>query len=460
MRSEDPLNSPVGRTIGSYLVESQVGAGGMGEVYRARDTRLDRLVAIKLLPMAVTSDPERFRRFHVEARAASSLNHPHILVVHDIGEIDGRPFIVTELVAGQTLREKMEERSIAVREAIDIGTQVASALAAAHGRGIVHRDIKPENIMVRPDGDLKVLDFGLAKLSMMEDDGERATLSTDPGLIMGTPEYMSPEQAAGEEVDFRSDQFAFGVVMYELLSGRRPFQRRSAILSAAAVITDKPEPLARLRPDLPPPLWWAIERCLSKRKDERYKTTDELHRDLATIQGRISDVRSPAAVLPPANLPAAATSLVGRDADAAAVQALLERADVRWVTLTGPGGVGKTRLASHVARTMSDAFAGATYFVPLAGVADADHLVSSLVLMLDVHPGAGETPWTAVTRHLRALDAPLLLILDNFEHVATAAVEVAALVDALREGQDSGVEPGPPEHQRRARVPSVAARDS
>ena len=429
MRSEDPLNSPVGRTIGSYLVESHVGAGGMGEVYRARDTRLDRLVAIKLLPMAVTTDPERFRRFHVEARAASSLNHPHILVVHDIGEIDGRPFIVTELVAGETLRQKMDGKSIAVREAIDIGTQVASALAAAHGRGIVHRDIKPENIMVRPDGYVKVLDFGLAKLSMVEDDGERATLSTDPGLIMGTPEYMSPEQAAGEEVDFRSDQFAFGVVMYELLSGRRPFQRRSAILSAAAVITDTPEPLARLRPDLPPPLWWAIERCLSKRKDERYTTTDELHRDLAMIQGRISDVRSPAAVLPPANLPAAATSLVGRDEDAAAVQALLERADVRWVTLTGPGGVGKTRLASHVARTMSDAFAGATYFVPLAGVADADHLVSGLVLMLDVHPGAGETPWAAVTRHLRALGAPLLLILDNFEHVATAAVEVAALID-------------------------------
>ena len=429
MKPEDPTNNPVGRTFGSYLVESQVGAGGMGEVYRARDTRLDRLVAIKLLPMAVASDPERFRRFHVEARAASSLNHPHILVVHDIGESEGRPFIVTELVAGETLRQRMDGRSIAVREAIDIGTQVASALAAAHGRGIVHRDIKPENIMVRPDGYLKVLDFGLAKLSLLEDDGERATLSTDPGLIMGTPEYMSPEQAAGEEVDFRSDQFAFGVVMYELLSGRRPFQRRSAILSAAAVITDTPEPLARLRPDLPPPLWWAIERCLSKRKDDRYKTTDELHRDLATIQGRISDVRAPSAVLPPANLPAAATNLVGRDRDAAAVQALLARADVRWVTLTGPGGVGKTRLATHVARTMTDAFAGATYFVPLAGVADADHLVSSLALMLDVHPGAGETPWTAVARHLRALAVPVLLILDNFEHIATAAVEVATLVE-------------------------------
>ena len=226
MKSEDPLNNPVGRTFGSYLVESQVGAGGMGEVYRARDTRLDRLVAIKLLPIAVASDPERFRRFHVEARAASSLNHPHILVVHDIGESEGRPFIVTELVAGETLRQKMDGRSIAVREAIDIGTQVASALAAAHGRGIVHRDIKPENIMVRPDGYLKVLDFGLAKLSSSKTTGSGRRSAPIPGSSWARPSTCRRSRRPGEEVDFRSDQFAFGVVMYELLSGRRPFQRR------------------------------------------------------------------------------------------------------------------------------------------------------------------------------------------------------------------------------------------
>ena len=432
----------------------------MGEVYRARDTRLDRLVAIKLLPMAVASDPERFRRFHVEARAASSLNHPHILVVHDIGESEGRPFIVTELVAGETLRQKMDGRSIAVREAIDIGTQVASALAAAHGRGIVHRDIKPENIMVRPDGYLKVLDFGLAKLSLLEDDGERATLSTDPGLIMGTPEYMSPEQAAGEEVDFRSDQFAFGVVMYELLSGRRPFQRRSAILSAAAVITDTPEPLARLRPDLPPPLWWAIERCLSKRKDDRYKTTDELHRDLATVQGRISDVRSPAAVLPPANLPAAATSLVGRDADAAAVQALLERADVRWVTLTGPGGVGKTRLAAHVARTIERRVRGRDLFRSARRCgrrrpsrveprADARCPPERGRDALDGGDAAPARARCAVAPHPRQLRA----------HCHRCRGSGGAH-RTLRAREDPGVEPRAPERQRRARVPRVPSGDS
>jgi len=423
----DSAGGPVGRTVGNYAIEARLGAGGMGEVFRARDLRLDRAVAIKLLPADV-SDPERLRRFQLEARAASALNHPHILVIHDVGDLDGRPFIVTELVEGQTLRGKIAGQPVSVREAIDIGVQVANALAAAHASGIVHRDIKPENIMIRPDGVLKVLDFGLAKLPLRGSVQDATTLATSPGALMGTPEYMSPEQASGQPVDHRSDQFAFGIVMYELLSGHRPFRRGSAIQTAAAVITESPEPLARLCADLPPPLWWAIERCLAKRKEDRYASTDQLYRDLLNIQTRLSDLHLPASSQPASNVPVAPSSLIGRDADAAAVRALLERPEVRWVTLTGPGGVGKTRMAVHVARELNEHFSRATYFIPMARFLDPDQLISSLSLMFEVRPTGGETPLDALIRHLRALGAPLLLVLDNFEHVATAAVPMAELL--------------------------------
>jgi predicted ATPase len=430
MSSSDPeFDEPIGRTVGNYCFEARIGAGGMGDVYRARDIRLGRSVAIKLLPGRMARDAERFERFQTEARAASSLNHPHILVVHDVGDVDGRPFIVTELVEGRTLRDVMEERPIGVREAIQVATQIAGALAAAHTRGIVHRDIKPENIMVRPDGYLKVVDFGLAKFSVASASGDDTRMLTNAGVLMGTPEYMSPEQASGQAVDFRSDQFSLAVLLYELLAGRRPFRRESLVQTAAAVITDVPEPLARVRPDLPPPLWWAIERCLEKRKEDRYQSTEELHRELVMIQGRLSDIRPAVTSLPAANLPVPSTSLVGRDAEAAAVRGLLERPDVRWVTLTGPGGVGKTRLAIHVAREMSRAFADATYFVPLAGVADGDQLVSLLLQLFEVRQGGGDDPLIPLTRHLRTSGASVLLVLDNFEHLASAAVRLAPLLE-------------------------------
>jgi len=218
-----------GLTVGSYRIVAWIGAGGMGEVYRAHDTKLDRPVALKLLPPQVAADADRLRRFHTEARAASSLNHPNILVIHDFGDHDARPFIVSELVEGETVRRRLERGPLLVREAVAMSMQIASALAAAHERGIAHRDIKPDNVMVRTDGYVKVLDFGLAKLVASPPD-ETTALRTQPGLAIGTPHYMSPEQAEGKDVDERSDIFSLGVMLYD--AGRTGPLRRSHRRSA------------------------------------------------------------------------------------------------------------------------------------------------------------------------------------------------------------------------------------
>ncbi|MBM2812732.1 MAG: protein kinase, partial [Chloroflexi bacterium] len=217
-----------GPQIAGYELLALIGAGGMGEVYKAHDKNLERPVALKLLPMHLTHDPERLRRFRAEARAASSLNHPHILVVHDFGDFNGRPFMVTEFVEGQTLRQRINADPIVVREAVDITTQVASALAAAHARGIVHRDIKPENVMVRPDGYVKVLDFGLAR-QMMSDGTADTIAATQPGTLVGTLRYMSPEQSRGQPVQAPSDVFSLGLVLFEMVTGRHPFHADSSI---------------------------------------------------------------------------------------------------------------------------------------------------------------------------------------------------------------------------------------
>ena len=424
-----PTSDVLGRTIGTYRVLERIGAGGMGQVYRARDTKLDRFVAIKFLGTFVGRSRDDIERFRAEARAVSSLNHPHILVIHDVGDVDGEPFIVTELVEGTTLRDRVEQR-VAVRQAIDIGRQVASALAAAHARGIVHRDIKPENIMLRPDGYVKVLDFGLAKLSPTEDDAaESDTLGSEHGVVIGTPEYMSPEQAAGRNVDFRTDQFSLGIVLYEMVTGVSPFRRSSRVQTAAAVIADDPPSVARLCPDIPPPLQWAIERCLAKHPHDRFDTTEALQRDLATVHERISDAQEQRVQLPPSNLPMATTPLVGRDAEAAAVHNLLAQPDVRWVTVTGPGGVGKTRLTLHVGREMARHFGGAVYFVPLAQVSEPSLVPSAFAESLDVRASGGESPLEAVHRFVRAIQRPVLLVIDNFEHVAEAALPIAELLE-------------------------------
>jgi eukaryotic-like serine/threonine-protein kinase len=283
-----------GTRLGPYEVVTPLGAGGMGEVYRARDTRLGREVAIKVLPEAVASHPERLKRFEKEARAASALNHPNLVTLHDIGSSGGVEYIAMELVDGRTLREVLTEGTLPVRTLLSIAAQATDGLAKAHGAGIVHRDLKPENVMVTKDGFVKILDFGLAKLTQPEGSSEvtsSPTVSgaTEPGIVMGTAGYMSPEQALGKPVDFRSDQFALGSIVYEMATGKRAFQRGSTPESLSAIIREEPEAIGSLAPLTPTPLRWIVERCLAKSPDDRYASTRDLARDLATLRDRLAE---------------------------------------------------------------------------------------------------------------------------------------------------------------------------
>ena len=284
-----------GTRLGPYEILSPLGSGGMGEVYRARDSRLGRDVAIKVLPAGVASNPDRLKRFEKEARAASALNHPNLVTVHEIGDSGGASYIAMELVDGRTLREILAEGPLTARTLLAIAAQVADGLARAHADGIVHRDLKPENVMVRRDGFVKILDFGLAKLTQPDVSAAEQTHSptvsgaTEPGLVMGTVGYMSPEQALGKPLDLRSDQFSFGSIAYEMATGRRAFSRASVPETLAAIIREEPEPIASLAPLTPAPLRWIVERCLAKNPEDRYASTRDLARDLETLKEHLSE---------------------------------------------------------------------------------------------------------------------------------------------------------------------------
>ena len=292
-----------GARLGSYEIVSPLGAGGMGEVYRARDAKLGREVAIKVLPAAVAQDPARRQRFEQEARSASSLNHPNILTIHDIAEADGALYIAMELVDGRTLRELLASgEPLPTRRLLDLAVQIADGLAKAHGAGIVHRDLKPENLMVSRDGYVKILDFGLAKLTEAAAPQDASVMPTavaaptEPGTVMGTVGYMSPEQASGQPVDFRSDQFSFGSILYEMATGRRAFQRKTGAETLAAIIRDEPEPLAQTAPAAPAPVRWIVERCLAKDPEERYASTKDLARDLKSVRDHLTETSASGAV--------------------------------------------------------------------------------------------------------------------------------------------------------------------
>jgi len=281
----------MGRTLSHYELLEEIGKGGMGVVYRARDTRLDRFVAIKLLPPEQTANPDRKRRFVQEAKAASALNHPNIVTIHEIDADDGADFIVMEHVDGSPLNRLIPEHGLPVVQALSYAVQIADALAAAHAAGIVHRDIKPGNIMVTPAGRVKVLDFGLAKLveqTGSEDATITAEAATRAGVIVGTVAYASPEQIEAKPVDARTDVFSFGAVLYEMLTGRRPFQGESQLSTIAAILRDRPELLAANRAGVPREVSRILERCLEKNRESRYPSAVELRDDLAAVQARLA----------------------------------------------------------------------------------------------------------------------------------------------------------------------------
>jgi Tol biopolymer transport system component len=279
--------------FGPYEILGMLGAGGMGEVYRARDPRLQREVALKILGVEGVFNAERQRRFLQEARSASALNHPNILSVFDIGDEDGRQYIVAELVEGESLRGLLQRGPVPVRKLLDIAIQVAAGLTAAHEAGIVHRDLKPENIMLTLDERVKILDFGLAKprdpVTGSAEEQTRSHLLTTPGMIMGTASYMSPEQARGEELDFRSDQFSFGLILYEMATGKKAFQRDTPVQTLSAIISEDPSPISTHNVKIPAPLRWQIEGCLAKNPRERYGATIDLYHELRNIRDHLSE---------------------------------------------------------------------------------------------------------------------------------------------------------------------------
>ena len=294
------LTLPPGIRLGPYEIVALLGKGGMGEVYRARDQRLGRDVAIKVLPKEFAHEPERLRRFEKEARSASALSDPHIVMVFDVGEADGIRFFASELVEGSNLRQLLESGSLSREKALDVAEQIASGLAAAHEKGIVHRDLKPENILITKSGLAKIGDFGLAKLveSSISDGPTIGGHQTSGGMVLGTVAYMSPEQVRGQPVDRRSDIFSFGALLYEMLTGRKAFQGDTAAETMARILRDEPEPLEQVTPDVSAPVRAIVERCLAKEPTGRYDGAHDLARDLASSRAQpvVVCVSAPAGV--------------------------------------------------------------------------------------------------------------------------------------------------------------------
>jgi predicted ATPase/serine/threonine protein kinase len=425
-----PKTLASGAKVGSYQIIELLGSGGMGEVYRAKDPRLDRELAIKVLSLALCSHPEALSRFEREARSASSLNHPNIVTIYELGQFNDTRFIAMELVHGETVRAMLASGPIPFRKSVAIAAQIADGLAKAHEIGVIHRDLKPENLMVSADGTAKVLDFGLAKLLKAEAgaSSDSTTAISEQGTVMGTVGYMSPEQAMGNEIDFHSDQFSFGSVLYEMVTGSPAFRRKTHAETMAAILRDDIERLGARMPQAPAPFIWIVERCLAKDPKQRYGSTRDLARDLAAVRDRLAEAPVRESEPRPNNLPVPRTAFIGREAEAVALGQLLKREDVRLVTLTGPGGIGKTRLALHVAGELAGQFPGGICFVALSAVSEPGLIASAIAQAAGVGETGNQSLQETLKEYVSGLSQPMLLLLDNFEHLVSAAPFVAQLL--------------------------------
>ncbi len=426
-----------GRVLAHYRIDSKLGAGGMGEVYLAHDLKLDRPVALKILPPWAGEDPTRESRFFEEARLASVLTHPNIVTIYSIDEADGLPFIAMEYVEGETLRARALRQPLPIEDLIAVGTQVAEALAAAHAVGLVHRDIKSANIVLTPQGQAKVLDFGIAKrvadASLPGGEQETVVERTVAGTILGSPSYMSPEQSRGETLDGRSDIFSLGCALYEAATGKLPFEGGSTLAILHAVATMEPVPASRLRGDLPPEFDAVLVRAMAKDRDERYGSVREVADALLALREG-TDTVSGTVVVPrqalarsPNNIAVPLTTFVGRKRERAEIRRLLGSA--RVVTLHGAGGTGKTRLALQVAAEVLPEYPDGAWLVELEALMDPALVVQSIASVVGVREEPGKPLLLSLTGALAA--KALLLILDNCEHlVAAVAAAVKSLLSA------------------------------
>ena len=413
----------VGTTLAHYSVVSRIGSGGMGDVYLARDTVLDRSVALKVLPPEDAVTQHGMRRFVEEAKAASALNHPNIATIHELREADGVHFIVMEYVEGATLKSHIASGRLDTSELIRLAIQIAHGLEAAHSVGIVHRDIKSSNIMVTPRGHAKVLDFGLAKRTVRD-----GALDDESGVVMGTAPYMSPEQALGEPLDRRSDLFSLGVVLYEMATGSLPFSGPSVYDTIQGIVDGDPKPVTSINPNIPLSLERVIARCLEKRVEHRVQTAAELAEQLQRVESHIRSAGAGDKFMN--NLPQQLTRFVGRKREMAGIRDLWTHA--RLVTLTGPGGIGKTRLAQQIAVESLPAYADGVWFVELASLDDPGLVTHSVAATLGIRAEGSRSIGDTVAAYLA--DRHLLLVLDNCEHLIDAAAELTATL--LRQAKD------------------------